>query len=369
MTVLQPLARIAPGRPARGMAPAGGIFPLASMHRSTPLAIESTNLGDHPAALAWGRLGGGTPSRVEMWRRPTRTSPSVHRLFLEGEGPAALYAKRFPASLLAVERTVYEEVLPRLGVGAPRYHGACRLEDESTWIFLEDVGEQRFDPTDSGHRLLAARWLGSLHAAGIAGVGGAQLPDAGPGRYLAHLRSGRERLRRHFGNPFLAPEDRPLLTGLVDELDALEALWPRLEQACAGLPATVVHGDFRAKNVRIRDAHGAPGLLVFDWEMVGWGVPVADLGGAFGAAPTVPFEARTYREVVGGVWKDLDESTLRGLASLGSVFQSLAAMDWACASLVVESSRHMIRPVASLRLCRTELAAAVVEGAEWLGRS
>ena len=86
-------------------------------------------------------------------------------------------------------------------------------------------------------------------------------------------------------------------------------------------------------------------------------------------APTVPFDAPTYREVVGRVWKELDEVTLRGLASLGSVFQALAATDWACASLVVESSRHLIRPVTSLRLCRAELTAAMAGGAEWLART
>jgi aminoglycoside phosphotransferase (APT) family kinase protein len=339
---------------------------MASMHRSAPLAIESTNLSDHPAALAWGRLGGGALSTVEMWRRPTRTSPSVYRLILAGDGHVALFAKRFPTNLPSVERTVYEEILPRLPVTAPRYHGACLAEDGSTWMFLEDVGDQRMTADDPGHRALAARWIGTLHASGAAGLGAARLPDAGAGRYLAHLRSGRDILRQHVGNPWLATKDRPLLTDLIGRLGALEARWSRVESACAGLPRTLVHGDFRPKNVRVRVAGGPAAFYPFDWEMAGWGIPAADLGGAFGAGPTVPFDARIYREVVQDVWKALDDDLLRRISNVGRLFQALASTDWACASLVVESARHMIRPVTSLRLCRTQLCDAIEEGAGWL---
>lgn len=336
------------------------------MHRSAPLAIETTHLSDHPAALAWGRHGGGALSRVEMWRRSSRTSPSVYRLILAGDGRAALFAKRFQTTLPAIERTVYEEILPRLQVTVPRYHGACRVEDGSTWMFLEDVGDRCMSEGDAGHRALAARWLGALHASGVAGIGSARLPDAGPCRYLAHLRSGRDILRRHVGNPWLAAEDRPLLTGLIDVLDALETRWPRVDQACAGLPVTLVHGDFRPKNVRVRASDGSVAFCPFDWEMAGWGIPAADLGGAFGSGPTVPFDAGIYRDVVGGVWRDLDEATLRRVSNAGRIFQALASTDWACASLVVESERHMVRPVMSLRLCRTQLSEAIEEGAGWL---
>jgi hypothetical protein len=182
---------------------------MASMHRSAPLAIESTNLPAHPAALAWGRLGGGALSTVEMWRRPTRTSPSVYRLILAEDGHAALFAKHFPTTLPSVERTVYEEILPRLPVTVPRYHGACRTDDGSTWMFLEDVGDQRMTPDDPGHRALAARWLGVLHASGAAETVAARLPDAGPGRDLAPPRAGRAHRGRPLGTPWRAPQAVP----------------------------------------------------------------------------------------------------------------------------------------------------------------
>lgn len=174
------------------------------MSRNAPLAIESTNLSDHPAALAWNQLGGGALASVEMWRRQSRTSPSVYRLVFAGGGRPALFAKRFPAADPAIERTVYQEILPRLPVTVPRYHGSCSADDGSTWMFLEDVGDRRLFQDDPGHHALAARWLGTLHGSGAAELAAARLPDAGPGRYLAHLRSGRDILRRHVGNPWLA---------------------------------------------------------------------------------------------------------------------------------------------------------------------
>jgi len=336
------------------------------VHRSAPLAIESTNLNEHPAALAWSLLDRGVLSRVEMWRRPTRTSPSVYRLILAAEGEAAVFAKRFPPALPTLERSVYEEILPRLSVAAPRYRGACVAEDGATWMFLEDVGDRLMVPDDPAHRALAARWLGALHASGAAVNAEVRLPDAGPARYLAHLKSGRDIIQRHVWNPWLAAEDRPLLTGMVELLEALEARWSRVEQACAGLPVTLVHGDFRPKNVRIVGASGSESFCPFDWEMAGWGIPAADLGAAFGAGPTVPFDVATYRDAVGPVWAELDEDALRRASITGRIFQALASTDWACASFVVESERHMIRPVTSLRLCRTQLSEAIADGAGWL---
>jgi len=339
------------------------------MGRSAPLAIESTNLSEHPAALAWIRLGGNVPAQVEVWRRPSRSKPAVYRLIFARPGQPAVFAKRSPKTHLALERMLYQEILPRLPLAAPRYHGACRDLEGATWMFIEDVGDRGLCEDDPAHRALAARWLGVLHTSGAADPAAARLPDAGPRRYLAHLRAGRDAIHRNLVNPWLEERDRPVLTGLLRELDALERRWPHVERACQGLPVTLVHGDFRPKNVRIRAAGGSATFLAIDWEMAGWGIPAADLACAFGPGPLVRIEARTYQETVAGLWRDPDGSALRRASILGRIFQALASTEWACASLVFVSARHLIRPVASLRVYRAQLADAIQEGTEWLGRS
>ena len=339
------------------------------MSRTAPLAIDLANLSDHPAARAWNHLGGGVPARVELWRRPNRTKPSVYRLIFASSRQPAVFAKRSLATDLAVERRVYQEILPRLPLTAPRYHGSCRDHEGATWLFIEDVGDQAPSESDLEQRVLAARWLGVLHGSGAAELAAAGLPDAGAGRYLAHLCAGRETLRRNLVNPWLTADDRPLLTGLVDQLDALESRWPELERACEGLPNTIVHGDFRPKNVRVRVAGAAPALYAIDWEMAGWGIPAADLACAFGPGPIVQVDARTYQETVRNLWKDLDTAALRGASILGRTFQALASTEWAGASLVSVSERHLIRPLASLRVYRRQLSEAIEAGAEWLGWS
>jgi hypothetical protein len=67
-----------------------------------------------------------------------------------------------------------------------------------------------------------------------------------------------------------------------------------------------------------------------------------------------------------GAWSHADPETLRREVVLGRTFQALAATEWACASLVVASERHLIRPVSSLRQYRGHLAEALAAGAGWL---
>lgn len=331
--------------------------------RNGPLTIEFTDIDSHPAAVAWHRFGRPSPIQVEVWRRVSRNKPAVYRLVF-GNGHPGLFAKHSPTLDLALERSLYEEILPRLPLTVPRCHGYQRDED-GTWMFIEDVGDQAPLAGDPGHRELAARWLAHLHASGAAIGGAARLPDAGPGRYLAHLRSGRATIREHLTNPWLAADDRPVLTGMLELLDRLETRWPSVERVCAGMPMTLVHGDFRSKNVRIRATEDGPALYVLDWEMVGWGPPAADLAGALDPAPIVSIDARAYAAVP-GPWKHLDGETLRRAVLLGRVFQALASTEWACASLVVASERHLIRPISSLRQYRGHLAEALAASAEWL---
>lgn len=335
------------------------------MSRLTPLAIDSTPATDHPAALAWKELGGPAPARIELLRKASRTKPAIHRLIFADERRPAVFAKRSRTSDLAIERRVYEQVLPRLPVTAPRCHGSLEDGDGTVWLFVEDVGEARPTPDDPAHRVLAARWLALLHRWGAGEAAAASLPDAGPGRYLEHLRTARDVIRRQFGSPALAATDRTVLTGLLGELDALESRWPDLEHACTGLPVTLVHGDFRAKNVRLRVANGETVLYTMDWEMAGWGIPAADLGCGPMSGLTLPMDFQVYRDAVRERWPELDLAAIHRLSCFGRIFQALAGARWASASLVLRSPRSLIKPVGAMRHYRDQLATAIAASAEW----
>ncbi len=335
------------------------------MSRKAPIAVESTNPADHPAARAWNALGGAVPAKVELWRR-ARSKPGIYRLVFANPRRPAVFAKQSQTAALALERMVYEEILSHLPLTAPRYLGSCLDPDGFTWLFLENVGDRKLSERNPEHRVLAARWLGLLHGSAATEAVAARLPDAGPGRYLSHLRAGRDAILRNFANPGLAAEDRALLTGLLGELDVLESRWTELENACKGMPVTLVHGDLRPKNVRVRNAGATAALYALDWEMAGWGVPAADLASACGQGPTIPIDSRAYRETVRDHGSDLDAAAICRLAILGRIFQALAGIEWAGASLKFESNRYLLAPVASMRVHRAQIFAALEEGAGWL---
>ena len=341
------------------------VDPPDPMSRKAPIAVESTNVAEHPAARAWIALGGNTPVRVELWRR-ARSKPGIYRLIFANPRQQAVFAKQSQTGALTLELMIYQEILSQLPGTAPRFLGSCADRDGSTWLFVEGVGDRKLSEADPEHRVLAARWLGLFHRSAAARNEAARLPDAGPSRYLGHLRAGRDAILRHFANPGFAPEDLAQLTAVLEELDALEARWPEIENVCKGMPVTLVHGDLRPKNVRIR-RRVAPALFAIDWEMAGWGVPAADLACACGPGPTIAIDSRTYRETVQELWGDLDTADICKLSILGRVFQALAGIDWAGASLKFDSRRYLLAPVSSMRVHRGQIAGALGEGSAWLG--
>ena len=335
------------------------------MSRKALRTVATTEPTGHPAARAWRALHGARPANVERLRSATRSKPAIYRLTFDRRR-APVFAKHCRAAELALERTIYEEILPRLPVTVPAYGGSLEDVDGSAWLFVEDVGNRVLSARDPGRPVLTAQWLGLLHCSG-ADLGRTDLPDAGPARYLAHLRAGREAIRRNLGNRGLAPSDQTVLAGVLDLHERLESRWSGLERACEGLPKTFVHGDFRSKNVRMRVLGDVPVLYPIDWEMAGWGIPAADLAGAGAPGLTLPVDPRAYEEIVKERWPDVDASAIRRLAILGRVFQALAAIEWASATLRFESPLCLLKPVMSMRLYVTQIAEALEEATEWLG--
>ena len=78
-----------------------------------------------PDWRAWSEVlpGSVEPGRIErLWRDGSKTQ--VYRISGAGRGGSAVIAKLCPPPLAATERTVYEQVLPRLSLTSPYYYGA-----------------------------------------------------------------------------------------------------------------------------------------------------------------------------------------------------------------------------------------------------
>src|SRR5262249_5356064 len=157
-----------------------------------------------------------------------------------------------------------------LPVPALRYYGCVEDPDgRSSWLFLEDAGEEKYMPLSEMHRALAARWLGLVHVATARRAPLASLPDRVAAHYQEHLRSARDAVLGHLASPISRTRDTTILRGILLQCDSLAGRWNWVEEACAGMPETLVHGDFTKKNLRVRTSPGELTLLTFDWETAG----------------------------------------------------------------------------------------------------
>lgn len=316
-----------------------------------PIAVLREDLQDHPAVQAWASMWASQelPQRVEVLRR--LASSEVYRLI--GAGPAghSVIAKRAPAAKTAIELLVYERVLPYLPVTSPRYYGSRPTDgpDGDRWIFLEDVGAERYSEANSVHLKMVARWVARMHHAAADLDAVRELPDGGPQRYLAHLRSAREKIQRRLPGPDLTADDVTMLLGVVDVLDRLEARWGLIDGLCEGLPATLVHGDFRPKNVYLRPNGGGHSCYPIDWETAGWGVPAADL---------TRIDIATYWACARDRRPAPDLETVQRLVWLGRAFCAVAGIDWDSASLRFDTRRMFSRELASIAVLVRRLADA-----------
>jgi len=331
--------------------------------------IGAADLRAHAVHAAWERLR-TAPSpiaAIEVWREmPTHQPASIYRLRLRHDEPFPVFAKRCDPASAAVERLCHEDIVPRLGLTAPVYLGSVKEPDGTVWFFVEDVGREKLSPLDPMHRALAACWLARLHRAGARVEAGRRLPDGGPRRYLRCLRESRARIERGLANPALNCEQRDLLARIPATLDRIEDSWDTLGRATARLPETVIHGDFRPKNVRTRQIASGPVLYALDWELAGWGVPVADLAPSHKDLDLLPFDPVVYAAEIVGHGPRLDADAIRQLTMIGCVMQRIAGMEWETQLLHYEDPACLSTPVSSLRALHCQLKKVLERAPEWL---
>lgn len=318
--------------------------------------VVTGDLQAHPAIRAWATATSSevVPDCVHVYReRPRRAL-----YWLPGVAPdgASVFAKRAAAPRTVIERTVYRDLLPHLPLTAPRYYGSW-LHEPHGWLFVEDVGGDRYSESDPEHLAVAGRWVGTLHAEGCRIPAARSLPDAGPARYLTHLRTAREKVNRSMGRWRYPRNEIEQLTAILSYLDAVEARWSRVEAAVDGAPSTVVHGDFRTKNGYLR--RNGDGLRIFpiDWETAGWGPPAADL---------TRIDLDAYWSAVRDAWPDVGFETIDSWRRIGRLFEELAGVNWVAETLKCDGEAARSWAVVDLevvlrRMTLAARAARVVE--------
>jgi hypothetical protein len=287
-------------------------------------AIQA-NFDEHPAVRFWQALRPerATPEAIVILkerRRKEKAKSAVYRL--EGVGPegTSVIAKRCRQATAAIERTIYEDILPHLPVPTLGYFGYVEEPNsEYCWLFLEDAGGEVYLPHDVEHRTAAAQWLGLMHisAAGVAAA--SCLPDRGPAHYMDHLEFAQDTILQNLHNPMLADGDLQVLGSVVSLLDIVKSRWTEVERFCSRIPRTLVHCDFVAKNVRIRNGSSKAVLLPLDWEKAGWGVPADDIQ---------ELDIPTYWSIIRNDWTDVDLQDIQQLADFGKIFRCLASISW-----------------------------------------
>ena len=287
-----------------------------------PFVHEANGPASHPAFLNFQRSGyaGCAPDRIE---RIETLLGSSDVYLLEGlEVPGSrVVAKRSAGERIRVEHFVYTSLLPH----HPLSQVAClgfveELDQDSCWLFLEFADGNSYDETSQKQRELAAKWLATLHSSTSQLPQRPPVPDAGPDRYLALLRKAGDSIGSNLSNPHLTVPAARFLEIVLDRLDRFEKTWTRVQSLCSAIPNCVVHGDFHAKNVRIRDGQ----VLVFDWEAAGWGPPTEELAG---------LGCHEYSSALGGAWPAMDPATIRLATSMGVLFRGVAFIQAESAAL------------------------------------
>ena len=335
------------------------------------------NLLAHPAVQAWRQLHPDrvVPDRITPAKfKPNKPRPNLTVYRLEGVGAdgTAVIAKRCTQGGGQIERTVYERILPHVPLAGPRYYGTVSGSHEDhaedvCWLFIGEIQGEKYDMLRPDHRAAAARWLGILHTEAQSAANQAGLPDGGPSRYRDQMRATRDLIRAQVDNPAFSAEDVAFLDVLVARFNELDEDWDRLARACTGLPPTLIHGDFNAKNLRVQASRQGAQIGAFDWEDAGWAIPGIDLAQAVNPSCRIAAspDLATYWAVVRERWPHCDQTDIERLATCGAVWRALAVITW--------DGLHLTRPWAdaflpNLRMYEAELTHAL-DRFGWPGRA
>jgi len=319
---------------------------------------DPSTVQHHPAVRAWATLRpDAAVEAVDALPRKRPTLAAVYRLHgVAGPGPAVI-AKYCEAATIAVERRIYQEVLPTASVWALHCHGMVSEPDgEHAWLFLEEGPGDPCSLAAAAHQALASEWLAHMHTATSRLCGSnssppspvpPSLPDRGPARFLSHLRAARDAIQASQGCPTIGRAPRSLLARILDHCDRIEADWQLVEQRCEQMPRSLVHGDYVAKNLRVARHGGQDTLIVIDWEMAGWGTPAPDLH---------KVDLTAYRAAAAEHWQELTMEQVQEWARVGMVLRLLAETHWEAQRLFWGGPAPALHRLESYELALTNAA-------------
>jgi len=321
--------------------------------------VLTEGLDEHDAVTAWRQLHGrsAVPDSIQILKYKRKSA--VYRLNGAGPGGTPIIAKRCGQTTGLVEQMVYDELLPLVAARSLRCYGLCpEPVGDLCWLFLEDAVGELYSPQNPHHRALAARWLSRLHLAVLPDSLKARLPNRGLLHYFRLLQESRfilqDNLRRNSG---LLPEDAAVLTKILAYCDLLDAHWGTIEAIQKAMPHAAVHGDFVIKNVCIQEGAAEPTLLVFDWELSGWGVPGTDLAQFVGRVASPDLEV--YCEGLRREKIELDLHAIKRAAACGNLLRLVNNVSWATLLLEFVSHEFLIKPIATLQVDEPKLARAL----------
>jgi hypothetical protein len=272
--------------------------------------VQLATLQEHPAVRAWQAASGGRRDFVAAVEplKLTRKS-SVFRLTTDRGW--SLIAKLTDADTVRREQVIYE-MLSRLPVSSLDVYGCSGATDRRAWLFLEDAGNPEPAPPS-----VVGEWLGHVHASGMS-LEARSLPARDPQWFAQQLAACRGIVQ---GND--SPESAGTLQPTSAVLDRLAAHWPAIARRMDDLPSTLVHCDLQPKNLTLQ----AGRLLVFDWEMGGWGCPAIDIyrGSSFGDSDLF---LEAYRK--SSAWPLPD---VEAVLTLGRILWKLQCLAWSSSSL------------------------------------
>lgn len=284
-------------------------------------------MSQHPAFRAWRELQPATetPRGIEILKgKPPREGKELRRIVCRITGVgltgSAVIGKGCRPNNGMVEDTIYRNILPHLPFHSLNYYGMVEEPNgDYCWLFLQDAGEEIYSPELEDHQLLRAQWLALMHTSAARFAAPNSLPDKGLGHYLKRLRTIRNAILHYLAGQAIQDSDLVLFEATMSQCNQLESRWDLVEELCEGLPRTLVHGDFVAKNLRVRSSHNGTLLLPFDWGEAGWGTAARDI---------IHVDSEAYWTEVSTHWPEITAQTIQRSATAGRILRCIDAIYW-----------------------------------------
>lgn len=283
----------------------------------------------------------GRPQQIDVIKKKNRSY--VCRLVGLGKNNSNIIAKRREREKAIIERIVYKEILPKIGMETIKFHGFVEepeflTEGQFAWLFFEDCGNRRYSPSSPSQRALIARWLGAFHKAAANLDIQNWLPDLGPNHHRVLMQSTMDSLPQILQMSSLKTVDKDLLENILEKCNCLAKEWDKIEAFCNHVPHTVIHGDCLRKNIHIQGNEESLFIIPFDWSAAGWGPIGLDLGHT--SLPhrdnwAVDPDFIEYWSSVKDMWP-MELETVQRLGHLGQLFWSLDVISWAVPEFTYE---------------------------------